>query len=167
MNVKLKKEQKIKVCEASALYPIMKNILLRENKYSRNREHFWVVGFDAAKTILYIELISIGSMTLTVVDPKEVFRVAILKLATYLILIHNHPFRSLNPSDADIQVTKQLINGAKIVGLAVLDHLIINTEDFYSFFAEGVFEALKNSERNLELKTYLKLNQCKKRAPLN
>ena len=138
MTVKLKKEHKIKVCEASALYPIMKDILLRGNKYSRNREHFWVVGLDEAKKGLYIELISIGTMTETMVDPKEVFRVGILKFATYLILIHNHSFGSLDPGDADIQVTNQLIHGAKILHLKVLDHLIINTEGFCSFVVDGV-----------------------------
>ncbi len=149
MEIKLTDDQKIKINNPQEIFVIMKEILLRENKYSRNREHFWVVGLDIDNAILYIELVSIGSMEETVVDPKEVFRVGILKFARYLILVHNHPFGHLEPGENDLKTTNQLIHAAKLVRLQVIDHLIINTEKFSSFGNEGIFEVLEQSDEAL------------------
>ncbi len=149
MEIKLTDDQKIKVTKPNEIFMIMQQILLRENKYSRNREHFWVVGLDIDNTILYIELVSIGNMETTLVDPKEVFRVGILKFARYLILVHNHPFGHLEAGDNDIKITNHLLHAARLVRLEVIDHLIINTKKFSSFGNDGILNVLEQSEEFL------------------
>jgi len=149
MEIDLTDDQKIKVTKPNQIFLIMQQILLRENEYSRNREHFWVVGLDIDNTILYIELVSIGDMEKSVVDPKEVFRVGILKFARYLILVHNHPFGHLEAGENDLTTTNLLIHAATLVRLQVIDHIIINTKEFSSFGDKGLMEMLEKSDKFL------------------
>ncbi len=91
MEIRLSKEQKIKVNSPQAIFNIMLQILLRENKIGRNKEHFWVVGLATSHKILFIELVSLGSISKAIVDPGEVFQLSIHKDAVAVILVHNHP----------------------------------------------------------------------------
>lgn len=133
MNVRLTEEQKIKVLNGADLYAIMQQVLLRENKIRRNQEHFWMVGLDDHHKILFIELISLGAGNRMVVNPPELFRMAIYKLAVKAILVHNHPNQNLQPSEADQNATDRFLKVGKLINIEVFDHLIINEEDFYSF----------------------------------
>ncbi len=87
--------------------------------------------------VVHDEVISIGSLTSNVVHPREVFQPAIARGAVAIIIAHNHPSGSLEPSTADIDVTRQLVGAGKILGIDLLDHLIITTEGHRS-----VLEAL-------------------------
>lgn len=78
--------------------------------------------------VVYDEVISIGSLTSNVVHPREVFQPAISHGAVAVIIAHNHPSGSLAPSDADLEVTHQLIAAGKILGIDLLDHLIITAD---------------------------------------
>lgn len=160
MNVRLKKEQKIQVSNCTDVYPIMREILMRENKRGRNKEHFWVIGLDTANTILFIELISLGSVNKTVVKPMEVYSLALQKRSVKIILIHNHPSRTLSPSEADKDVTDHLIQVGKFLNVPVVDHLIISEESFYSFVESGLLADLEQS-RKYVLK-YLEVEEMKK-----
>lgn len=147
MNVKLSKEHKIKVQESKDIAIIMRQILLRDNKLSREREHFWVVGLDAAFHILYIELVSLGTMKKTLVEPMEVFSFALQKHSAAIILAHNHPGGTMKASFADKDLTNRLIQVGKIVGLEVLDHLIIDSKKsaYVSFADDGLMDELAMS----------------------
>ncbi|TAE50549.1 MAG: hypothetical protein EAZ89_11860, partial [Bacteroidetes bacterium] len=79
-----------------------------------------------------------GGVAATVVDPKIVFMPAVRHLATGVIVAHNHPSGNLRPSEADIQLTKKLSDGAKLFDIRLLDHLIISSKGFYSFSDEGL-----------------------------
>ncbi len=147
MNVRLTKEQRVRVVRSSDIYPIMKQILLRENKYGRTKEHFWVVGLANDKMILYIELVSLGSISASIVNPNEVFRIAAQKLAVSVILIHNHPSGNLEPSKEDKELTDRLIQAAKIIDTEVTDHLIISGKEYYSFLDTGLLDKLKLSRK--------------------
>ena len=147
MNIKLNKDQRISINNSEDIYLIMKQILLRENKYGQNKEHFWVVGLNNDNKILYIELVSLGSVTMTIIKPNEVFRLAAQKLAVSVILVHNHPSGRLEPSEEDKDITDRLIQAAKIVDTEVIDHLIISTENHYSFVDTDLFAELQKSTK--------------------
>ncbi len=87
--------------------------------------------------VVHDEIISLGSLTANIVHPREVFRPAFEHGAVALIIAHNHPSGSLRPTPSDIEVTEQLIEAGKILGIDVLDHLIIAHHKFLSIM-EGL-----------------------------
>lgn len=147
MNIDLSNEEKIKVLNGNDLYGIMQRILLREEKIDQDREHFWVVGMANNNRILFIELISLGAVNKTIVEPMEVFSLALQKRSVRIILVHNHPSGELMPSEADKDITDRLIQVGKIVNLEVWDHLIISTNTYLSFRDTGLFDQLKLSTK--------------------
>jgi len=133
MNVRLSKEQKINIGSPEDIYSIMQQILLREGRIGREKEHFWVIGLATSNKISYIELISLGSISSAIVNPLEVFNLAVRKKSPKIILVHNHPSGDLEPSESDKKITKSIIEGANTLTIKVLDHLIISDESYYSF----------------------------------
>src|SRR3989338_5228478 len=99
MNVPLSNEEKIKILNGDDLYGIMQRVLLREEKIDRNKEHFWIIGLENNNRMLFIELVSLGSVNTTIAEPMEVFSFALQKQAVKIILVHNHPSGELLPSE--------------------------------------------------------------------
>jgi DNA repair protein RadC len=147
MNVKLTKTQKIKLLNSVDIYNVMQQILLRENKIDRNKEHFWTIGLDNANRVLYIELISLGSTTQAPVEPMQVFRVGVLKGAIKMVLIHNHPSGDIKPSQHDLDITDRLIQVGIILNIKVIDHLIISEKSYSSFNDTEMLSKLEESTR--------------------
>ncbi len=147
MNIKLTNKDKINVTNPDDIYEIMQRILLRENKIDREKEHFWIVGMNNANTILYIELVSMGTARTAPVDPMHVFRVAILKGAVKVVAVHNHPSGAMRVSEKDKLITDRLIQVGKIIDISVEDHLIISPATFLSFVNTGLMNELHNSTR--------------------
>jgi DNA repair protein RadC len=147
MNISLSDEEKIKILNGNDLYQIMQKILLREEKIDQDREHLWVVGLATNSRILFIELISLGSVNSTIAEPMEVFSFALQKRSVRLILVHNHPSGELMPSEEDKDHTDRLIQVGKIVNLEVYDHLIISTNTYLSFRDTGLLDQLKMSTK--------------------
>lgn len=81
--------------------------------------------------------VSIGTVSETIVHPREVFKSAINMNSSSIIILHNHPSGVLTPSQDDIKTTNRLVEGGKILGIDVLDHVIITDEDFFSLNEEG------------------------------
>jgi len=88
--------------------------------------------------VIHDELISVGSLTANIVHPREVFQPALEHGAVALILAHNHPSANLRPSQADVEVTQQLISAGKLLGIDVLDHLIVTERSFKSIKQEDL-----------------------------
>ncbi|TRX49313.1 DNA repair protein [Fulvivirga sp. M361] len=147
MNVNLSENDKIKILNSDDLYGIMQRILLRENKIDQDREHFWVIGLANNHRLLFIELISKGTINATLVKPMEVFSLALQKRAVKIMLVHNHPSGELKPSEPDKNITDRLIQVGKIVETEVLDHLIISDKSYLSFNDIGLLEELRNSKK--------------------
>ena len=145
MNIKLGNKTKIKVEGSVDIFLVMQQILLREQKVDRGREHFWTVSLDNAQKILSIELVSMGSFNKTVVVPMEVLSIPLQKRAVKLILVHNHPSGNVLPSEADKDITDRLIQAALIVDTPIVDHLIISENTYYSFADNGILAELENS----------------------
>ena len=145
MDIRLKKEEKIRVLCSDDLYEIMQRILKREGRIDRNREHLWTVSLDTAYRILNIELVSLGTVNKTLVEPMEVFSVPLQKRAVKLIIVHNHPSGQLKPSEQDKDITDQLIQVGRIMKVPLMDHLIISETDHYSFSDSGLLYELEQS----------------------
>lgn len=162
MNVKLSTEQKIKVLNCEDLVRIMQQILMRENKIGRNKEHFWIVCLANNNRILMIELISLGTVNSTLVEPMEVFSFALQKRAVQIILVHNHPSGETEPSEGDNYVTDRMMAIGKFINVPVLDHLIITETSYLSYLEVGLLDKIaketsfdltfkKQEEFNLEM----------------
>lgn len=130
MNVRLTKEQKIKIANSEDVFAIMQAVLKRENRLGRQKEHFWVIGLTPANVISFIELVSLGSLNKAIIEPLDVFHLASSKNLRKIILVHNHPSGNLNPSGEDISLTNKLKMGAKYLNIEILDHLIISESGF-------------------------------------
>lgn len=101
-------------------------------------EEFLVLCLNRANRVLGWAKISQGGLSGTVADPKVIFQVALKSNACSLILAHNHPSGNLQPSEADIHLTRKLKEAGTLLDLPVLDHLIVSSEGFYSFADEGL-----------------------------
>lgn len=105
-----------------------------ENQLKKlNKEKFIAVFLNTKNMITSYETISIGSLSASIVHPREVFNRAIKKSAASIILVHNHPSGNPNPSNEDKVITERLCEVGKIVGISVLDHLIISSGGYFSF----------------------------------
>jgi len=102
-----------------------------------DREQFLVCGLDAKHAIIGVNIVSIGSMTLAIVHPREVFKPLILMNACAWICAHNHPSGDPTPSQEDRVLTSRLRQGADLLGITLLDHLILTDERCYSFADQG------------------------------
>jgi DNA repair protein RadC len=147
MNIELTEGQKIKIGNERDLFPIMKEILLRDNEIDKNKEHFWCVGLATNNILLYIELVSLGSLRQTIVEPMDVFSWELQKRVDKIILVHNHPSGELTATPGDLDLTDRLIQVGKIVNIPVVEHLIITTSGYYSFEREGDIKRLNKSKK--------------------
>lgn len=102
------------------------------------KEIFKIVLLNTKSEIIEDIDISIGTLTSSLVHPREVFREAIRKSSHSIILVHNHPSGSIEPSVEDKNTTQRLINVGQIVGIDVLDHIIIGGDSYFSFKENGI-----------------------------
>jgi DNA repair protein RadC len=111
--------------------------LLRPCFEGLDREHFLVCGLDAKHRIIGINIVSIGSLTLAIVHPREVFKPLILMNAAACICAHNHPSSDPTPSQEDHVLTQRLRQGAELLGITLLDHVILGDNRHFSFADHG------------------------------
>ena len=104
------------------------------------KEHFAIMMLNTKNHILGIRDISVGSLTASVVHPREVFETAVLHHSAAIILLHNHPSGDPSPSREDIAVTQRLVKASKIMDIPVLDHIILGDNRFSSFKEKGLLE---------------------------
>lgn len=145
MNIKLSPKDKKYIGSVDDVYAIMQRILLRENKIDRDKEHFWIIGMNEAGFILYIELVTLGTVKAALIEPMNVYRVAVMKNATRVIAIHNHPSGAVIPSEDDKNITDRLIQVGKILNIEMVDHLIISPTTYTSFAVMGFMTELNQS----------------------
>jgi DNA repair protein RadC len=101
------------------------------------REEFWVFHLNRASTVVLAEKLSIGGVSGTTVDLRLLFKSALERLTSSIILAHNHPSDQMRPSWSDIELTKQVVDAGRIFDIDVVDHLIIGSTTFYSFADDG------------------------------
>lgn len=98
-----------------------------------DKEHFLVVTLNGGHEIINIHCVTIGTLNKTLIHPREVFNIAIKENAAAIIVAHNHPSGKCKPSDDDLEATQMLIQASYIIGIDILDHIIIDRENYYSF----------------------------------
>ncbi len=125
-------EQKVQIKSSRDIYDVMYPLIS-----DLPNEEFWVLHLNKANRLIEKEKISVGGIAGTVVDLKIILKSALQKLASALILVHNHPSGNLAPSDADLSITKKLKEAAHILEIAVLDHVIIGDKNYFSFADNG------------------------------
>jgi len=101
-------------------------------------EEFMMICLNRANKVLGWARISSGGVSGTVADPKVIFQVALKANASNIILSHNHPSGNLQPSEADIRLTRKVKEAGLLLDLPVLDHIILTPESYYSFADEGM-----------------------------
>jgi DNA repair protein RadC len=120
--------EKVKITQSkdayNVLYPLMVDKFVEE---------FWVLLLNQNNRVLSKHLISTGGVSGTVADVRIILKKAIDELASGIILSHNHPSGNILPSSADKSLTSKILEGAKLLDVKVLDHLIIGEEDYFSF----------------------------------
>jgi DNA repair protein RadC len=125
-------EPKRKVCSPKDVYTLMYP-KMREQK----KEKFITLCLDTKNQILREEVVSVGSLNASIVHPREVFKSALMESSASVIMVHNHPSGDPSPSREDIMVTEKMVEGGKLLGIDVLDHIIIGEGRYVSLKDEG------------------------------
>lgn len=107
--------------------------VLRPLAYGLDREHFWRLDLDSRDHLLGCELVSVGSLDMSIVHPREVFKGALLNNAARVMVAHNHPSQVAKPSHADRTLTQQLTLAGWILQVELVDHLVVTDDAFFSF----------------------------------
>ena len=117
--------------------------LLRAYLKDTDREHFVVFFCDQKNRITGVHTVSMGSLTASIVHPREVFKGAILAQAAAILCGHNHPSGDVQPSREDRALTTRLYEAGKLLGIQVLDHIIIGHNNYFSFADEGLLDVTR------------------------
>ena len=104
-----------------------------ERYRTRRREHFFVLTLEGSHGTNAVRIVAIGIVNRSLVHAREVFRREIIDNAAAIVVAHNHPSGSLEPSNEDHEVTRRLVEAGQLLGIPVLDHLIISRNGFFSF----------------------------------
>nr|VFK00142.1 MAG: DNA repair protein RadC [Candidatus Kentron sp. LFY] len=126
------KPEGIKINRPSDLVPHVRHYA------DRKQEHFLCASVNGANEVISIRVISIGLVDRSLAHPREVFAGPLADRASAIILAHNHPMGPLEPSPADMEITQRMRQAGDIMGIAVLDHVIFNRSDHFSFLDERV-----------------------------
>ena len=105
---------------------------------SQHQEQFKTLMLNNANRVIGISEIAAGGLAGVLADPKIIFSTALKANTCCLILAHNHPSGNLKPSEADIRITRKLVEGGKFLDLPVVDHLILTNDGYYSFGDEAL-----------------------------
>ncbi len=103
-----------------------------------DHEQFWIMLLNNANKVIRLEKIGVGGMTGTTADPKKIFKSALENNAASVMLCHNHPSGNVIPSNADKQITNNLVKAGQFLEIKILDHIIIGNDNYFSFADEGL-----------------------------
>ena len=129
-SVHLKKQQ---ITSSKDVYELMHPEL-----QDKDHEEFWVLFLNKANKVIKKYSVSSGGVSGTVADPKIIFKTGLENLASAIILVHNHPSGNLQPSEADIALTKKLKDSGSLLEINILDHIIFTDNGYLSFADEGL-----------------------------
>ena len=119
--------QSKRIESASDIYKLVHNIT------DKRQEYFILITLNGSAALIKRRGLFIGTMNKTLVHPREIFAYALRDRAASVIFVHNHPSGSLEPSEDDINMTRKLKIVGEIMDIAVLDHVIVTKNDYYSF----------------------------------
>lgn len=127
-------QDKVRIIGSESVYSHIRGKLQR-----LNHEEFWIIMLSRSNHVVDTVCISQGGTSMTVVDPKILFKRVVEQgdIVSSIILVHNHPSGNLKPSNEDDMLTKKIKEGGRLLDIPVLDHLIITPESYYSYRDEG------------------------------
>jgi DNA repair protein RadC len=141
MIISEKSAKKASLCSSQEVAALVNTLLASEDEASQEREHFYCIGLNTKNVVKYIDLVSLGSLTASLVHPRETFRVAVTRGAAAVIFSHNHPSGDTKPSQEDILLTRRLSQAGDVLGIKVLDHVIVGEAGAqFSFRDNGMIE---------------------------
>ncbi len=117
--------------------------IYKDNKYlfyGLKQEQFYVMYLDNKKNLIERKLLFMGTIDRSLIHPREVFKNAYLCNASAFICMHNHPSGDVIPSEADLKVTKMLMEIGRIQGIDLLDHIIVSDKNYFSFYENNLME---------------------------
>lgn len=114
--------------------------LIRTEIRNPKVEHFFLISLDTRSRLIRLDEISKGSLSATIVHPREVFKAAIAAHAAAVIFAHNHPSGDPEPSDDDIALTKRLVSAGQLLGIPVQDHIIVSEQGFVSLRSRNLIQ---------------------------
>src|SRR6266851_1426721 len=135
-RVSLVREGKMPTYESRIRSSANAHTVLQEYLDGVDREHFVVMLLDQKNQVIGLHTVSIGSLTASIVAPREVFKVAILANCANILIAHNHPSGDCQPSKEDRAITQRLKEAGALLGINVLDHVIVGGEGRYFSFAD-------------------------------
>ena len=112
---------------------------------SRDREEFWVAATDQRHCIVGTHQVSVGTLSSSLVHPREVTKFLVLTSAAAAVFVHNHPSGDPTPSAEDEAITRRLIHVCSVLGIRVLDHVIVSHRGHYSFSDDGRMTGIDGS----------------------
>jgi len=124
----MKRRNSDTITSPDKLFEIIKSKITQFSK-----EHFFVISLDTRNNLIGVDEISVGTLTASLVHPRETFESAIRRHAAKIIISHNHPSGETDPSDDDMKITRRLVDAGKIMGIEVLDHIIVTKTSYLSF----------------------------------
>ncbi|HEL2574951.1 TPA: DNA repair protein RadC [Streptococcus suis] len=103
----------------------------------QKQEHLVALYLNTQNQVIHQKTVFIGSVNRSIAEPREILHYAVKCMATSIIIVHNHPSGSVQPSKNDLLFTENLKNSCETLGLVLLDHLIVGQKDYYSFREES------------------------------
>ncbi len=116
--------------------------LVKDELKNSDRELFLSIQLNTRNRVLGINVVSVGTLNASMVHPREVFKPAILQNAAGIVIAHNHPSETDEPSEEDLAITSKLSNAGELLSIDVLDHIIVG-KSFYSFLEKGLIKNKK------------------------
>lgn len=141
ISLKVCREKSMKYSNRQVTSPQQAYQLVKDFIGDTDREYVVVMNLNTKNEPCSVEICSIGSINQAVVHPREIFKSAIVTNADKIILFHTHPSDSLKPSESDIDTTRSLIEASDIIQIPILDHIIVGSNDFFSFRNGGLMDA--------------------------
>ncbi len=102
------------------------------------KEHFLILCLNARRQLIHQETVSVGTLSASLVHPREVFSPAIEHASAAVVCVHNHPSGDPTPSAEDRDVTRRLQRAGELLGIPLADHVVVSTSGFYSFREHGI-----------------------------
>jgi DNA repair protein RadC len=121
--------------------------LMKQDLYGKKQEHVYVLSLGARNELLSKNLIFTGTVNESIIHPREVFKTALLKSATSVILVHNHPSDNSMPSESDIVTTNKISKAGVILGIGLTDHIIVTSDGYTSMKKLNLLSSNNFSER--------------------
>lgn len=129
LNKTIENINKIKITNSNVVYNYFKDIIGEEKQ-----EYFYCLYLDSTKRIIKSKMLFKGTLNHSLVHPREIFKEAYLIGAVSIICVHNHPSGLVKPSKQDIELTNNLKQVGKVLGVGIDDHVIVGQNNYYSFF---------------------------------